>query len=448
MKRTLVVMLVSSFVMAIIVSSAWAEDSLFIPLPCYRTGPFAASGTPICNGMRDYLTMLNERDGGIGGVPISIAECETSYDGQKSIECYDSFKSRHPLFFNPWQTGATLAIIPKAAVDKIPVLSVGYGLSASAVGDNFPWVFIPPDTYWDSASVFMKYVAAREAGYKPTDELKSVDLKKLKGKKIAFVYIDIASGREFHPILKKYAAEYGFTLSFHPVPLNQLQSQASQWMNIRREKPDWVLMLAYGAMYPTAVKEAVKILYPMDRIVCLWYTMETDAQAGGARAKGLRTLNFHSVGNDFPAMKDILKYVVDAGKSEVRHKTEVGKMLYNRGVYNSVLMAEAIRNAQKISGKKVVDSEDVRQGLETLEITTARWKEIGLEGFAPELKLSCSDHSGHQRLVVQEWDGKAFIPASSWIPPMKDVVRPMLEKAAEDYVSANQPWPERDKPCR
>ncbi len=36
----------------------------------YRTGPFAGSGIPIANGMRDYLAMLNERDGGIGGVKI------------------------------------------------------------------------------------------------------------------------------------------------------------------------------------------------------------------------------------------------------------------------------------------------------------------------------------------------------------------------------------------
>ena len=43
-----------------------------------------------------------------------------------------------------------------------------------------------------------------------------------------------------------------------------------------------------------------------------------------------------------------------------------------------MLIAEAIRNAQKITGKKVVTGEDVRRGLETLNITAARWKEIGL----------------------------------------------------------------------
>ena len=38
------------------------------PSLVYRTGPYAPSGIPIANGLRDYFTLLNERDGGINGV--------------------------------------------------------------------------------------------------------------------------------------------------------------------------------------------------------------------------------------------------------------------------------------------------------------------------------------------------------------------------------------------
>ena len=58
--------------MAAPLASARAEDSIFVPLLTYRTGPFSGSGTPIANGMHDYLEMLNERDGGVGGVKIAI----------------------------------------------------------------------------------------------------------------------------------------------------------------------------------------------------------------------------------------------------------------------------------------------------------------------------------------------------------------------------------------
>jgi hypothetical protein len=32
-------------------------------------------------------------------------------------------------------------VIPKVAVDKIPVFLMAYGLSASADGNLFPWIF-------------------------------------------------------------------------------------------------------------------------------------------------------------------------------------------------------------------------------------------------------------------------------------------------------------------
>ena len=72
-----------------------------MPLFTYRTGPFAGSGTPIADGMHDYLTMLNERDGGIGGVKLVVDECETSYDTKKGLECYDAAKPKNPVIVNP-----------------------------------------------------------------------------------------------------------------------------------------------------------------------------------------------------------------------------------------------------------------------------------------------------------------------------------------------------------
>ena len=59
--------------------------------------PFAGSGTPIADGMHDYLTMLNERDGGIGGVKLVVDECETGYDTKKGLECYDTVKPKNPV---------------------------------------------------------------------------------------------------------------------------------------------------------------------------------------------------------------------------------------------------------------------------------------------------------------------------------------------------------------
>jgi hypothetical protein len=64
---------------AALMPHAQAQQSIYVPLFSFRTGPFAGAGIPIANGMADYLNMLNERDGGIGGVRLTVEECKTGY---------------------------------------------------------------------------------------------------------------------------------------------------------------------------------------------------------------------------------------------------------------------------------------------------------------------------------------------------------------------------------
>ena len=206
---------------------AAAEDSIYVPLFTYRTGPFAGSGTPIADGMHDYLTMLNERDGGIGGVKLNVDECETGYDTKKGLECYDSVKPKGPVIVNPWSTGITLSLIPKASVDKIPILSMAYGLSASAKGDVFPWIFNPPATYWDGLSEILKYIG-------------DGSIEKLKGKTIGYLYFDAGFGKEPIPMFQDLSKDYGFALKLYPVAPASMQDQSAQWLDVRRDKPDFV----------------------------------------------------------------------------------------------------------------------------------------------------------------------------------------------------------------
>ena len=416
---------------------AAAQESIYVPLLTYRTGPFAGSGIPIANGMHDYLTMLNARDGGIGGVKLAIEECETGYDTKKGVECYEAVKGKKPVIMNPWSTGITLQLIPKASVDKIPILSMGYGLSASAIGNDFPWIFNPPATYWDGLSMIFKYIGGKEGG-----------LEKLRGKTIGYIFFEGGYGREPIPMLEQFAKDYGFQIKMYPVAVQDMQSQSAQWLGVRRDRPAWMIMWGWGAMNPTAIKEAARIGFPMDRFIGIWYSGgEDDARPAGKDAKGYLALNFNRIGADYPAIQDIVKYVVDKGLSQVA-KDKVGENYYNRGVYNSVLIAEAIRNAQRITGKKAVSGEDVRRGLETLNLTEARWQELGLSQFGGAITgVSCTDHNGHQSAYMQQWDGSKWVVASDWIVPMKERVQPLLEAAAKEYVSKDPAWPKRTEVC-
>ncbi len=220
-----------------------------------------------------------------------------------------------------------------------------------------------------------------------------------------------------------------------------MQNQASQWLQVRKERPDYMVMWGWGAMNPTAVKEAAKIRYPMDKFLGVWWSgSEGDVIPAGDGAKGFKAMTFHGAGTDFPVLQDIKKHVIDKGKS-VGGGDNWGEVLYNRSVFNAMLVVEAIRNAQKITGKKEINGEDMRKGLETLDISADRLKELGFEGFSNPIKITCKDHAGAHPMFVQQWDGKKWNKVSDWIEPMKDVVRPMLEEAAEKYVADKPGWP-------
>ena len=133
---------------ALEVRNAYAAEEQFFPLLVYRTCPYAPSGIPVANGFRDYYDMLNKRDGGVNGVKLTWEECETKYNTKTGVECYEKLKNKgKTAVINPFSTGITYQLIPKASVDKIPILSMGYGRTSAADGTIFPWIFNFPTTY-------------------------------------------------------------------------------------------------------------------------------------------------------------------------------------------------------------------------------------------------------------------------------------------------------------
>lgn len=398
---------------------------LHVPATVYRTGPYAVGGIPLADGFSDYFTMLNERDGGIGGLKVRVSECETGYKTDRGVECYDRTKGDNALVYNPWSTGITYALIEKATADKIPVFSMGYGRTSAAVGSVFPYIFNFPTSYWSQATSVISYIAREEGG-----------LDKLKGKRIAYIYLDHPYGKEPIPTLDVLSKKLGFTYDKYPVPPASMTEQSSTWLQIRKTRPDYAVMWGWGAMNSTAINEAVSKKFPLDKFIGNWWSgSEGDVRAAGQKAKGYKAAAMNGVGTGFKVYLDLKKYVYDAGKA-AGNGDKVGEVLYNRALMNAALVAEAIRTAQKMSGKKDITGEDMRGGLENLNLSNERIAELGLTGLLPSVSVSCNNHEGaNPAIKVQQWDGAKWVTKTDWIPSMTDVVRPLMEKDAAQYAS-------------
>ncbi|TYO88256.1 ABC transporter substrate-binding protein [Oceanicella actignis] len=390
----------------------------------YRTGPYANNGIPSSDGFNDYITLLNERDGGIEGEKIRVVPCEFGYNTQKGVECYDKMKAAGALSIQPLSTGVTYGIIPKSMADGIPVLTTGYGRTSAADGEVFSTIFNPPANYWQAADAQIRFIKEQEGS--------------LRGKKIALVYHNSPYGKEPIPTLEALARREGFELQFYPID-HPGAEQAADWDKLKAAAPDWVLLWGWGVMNPTALREARRVKFPIDHIIGVWWSAnETDVKSIGRRANGYKAVNFHAVGTEFRIYNDMNEYVYFAGKAR-GEADNLGTVLYNRGILTAILVTEAARTAMKIHGTTKLTPQMMRDGFENLNITEERMAEIGMEGFVPPFSLSCANHGGSGRVTVNEWDARlrGWRQIADYYEPDMSIIGPMIKADADKFAKEN-----------
>lgn len=401
-------------------------DEQFVPLLVYRTGSFAPLGIPWADGKLDYLKLINARDGGVNGVRLTYEECETAYATDKGVECYERLKTRGTgaSGFDTQSTGITFAVSDKAPIDKVPVETVGYGLSQSVDGSVFEWNFPLLGTYWTAADVMLQDIAKKEGG-----------MDKLKGKKIALVYHDSPYGKEPIPLLQKRASMAGFELLLYPVTAPGVE-QKSTWLQIRQSRPAYVLLWSAGIMTPTAIREAQASGYPRDKMYAIWWAgSEGDVKDLGDVAKGYNTVTIHNSAERGKVLDDLKKYVYDKGQGSDTTGNSMGTIAHTRGMIISMLQVEAIRTAQEKFGKgKSLTPEQVRWGFENLNLTQQRLDELGFGGVMRPVKTSCADHTGGDWARIAQWDGSKFVVKSDWYQADKSVLDPLVKEAAAKYA--------------
>ena len=422
------VLLLSALLTSVLMSAATQAvaqaKEQFVPVLSYRTGPYAPNGTPWANGFVDYLKLVNVK-GGINGVKIAYEECETGYDTARSVECYERLKSKKPSFVQTLSTGATFAVTEKAPGDKIPVVTVGYGRSESSDGAVFKWNFPIAGTYWVAADTIVQAIGKKEGS-----------LDKLKGKKIALVYHDSPFGKEPIPLLQERARNHGFELQLLPVTPPGVEQKAT-WLQVRQSKPDYVVLWGWGVMNSTAIKEAQATGYAREKMYGVWWAgAEPDVKDVADGAKGYNAV---TIQHGAEPNSDIVKFMltqIHAKGLGTGPKEEVGQVLYLRGAMSAMIGIEGIRSAQERVGKgKVMTGEQVRWGLENLNLTQAKLDALGFKGVMRPISTSCMDHMGAAWTRIHTWNGKAWEFTSDWMQADEQILKPLVKATADKYAA-------------
>jgi len=195
-------------------------------------------------------------------------------------------------------------------------------------------------------------------------------------------------------------------------------------------------------MNQVALQEAANIRYPMDQMFGIWWSGTENDKLDGMASHGYKAATFHNVGTDYPVYADINKHVVDAGLA-AGDGSNVGSVLYNRGMYAAMTAATAAATAQAMHGTADITSGMMRDGLENINMSDAVMAAAGLPKFGPEFAGSCDNHGGAGQVGIQQWDGKtqAWKLIGGFEAPDMKVIGGLIKADSEAYAAENNITP-------
>ena len=397
-----------------VAAPAFAQDKeVVIGMQCDRTGPTQIVGTVFCPAYHDYIALVNKK-GGIEGYKVRVIEVDHEYKVPPAIESHERFKKEGAILASPFGTPQLLALLKKYEEDKIPATSAGIGSSAAADGKRYPYIFPIAASYWSQAAVGVKYAKEQLGG-------------SLKGKKIAYLFLDNPAGKEPIGLLEDLAKIEEFELRTFAVPSPGIEMGAQALDITGRFKADFVIAHLFGRAPSVAIKELKGKGFPLSKMVSLvWGGAEADiiAAGGWGVAEGYSTLQFAGVGADFQVIRDINAMYKEQGKEPP--KEQENSATYNRGVYQAAVHTEAIRKAIKAKGGAKPTGADVRDGFEQIKAADLAWL-----GLAPPLALTPEDHEGGGWVQIWQVKGGKFSKASDWQQAYRDVIKKHIEADAK-----------------
>jgi len=211
--------------------------------------------------------------------------------------------------------------------------------------------------------------------------------------------------------------------------------QQAAWLEIRRIKPDWVILREWGVAPAVALKAAEKVGFPANKIVGVPFAgTEDDLAPAGTSAKGFYVVHPMPTG-EYGIHQEIRRTLYGGGsKGNLEDLSRLGLTYYNMGVTYGVINTEAVRVAQRKFGAKPLTGEQMRWGLEHLNLDEKRLKELGVWGLVQPIKSSCLDHEGGGAAKVYQWDGAKLVQVADWIPGDRAIAKALIEESSMRYA--------------
>ena len=358
------------------------EDIVFggsIPL----TGVFAFAGIGIDQGIKDYLTILNE-SGGIKGRKVRYVPEDTGYKVDQSMAAFKKITSQNKVSFYYADSTAFVKTVNPELERAQNILMTGASF-AKEISDaqKYPLQFIVGPNYSEMVSILLQYI-----------------VKTKPGAKIALVYSDTEFGRDPVEAARAEAKKLGLNLALEIVTPPSSVDVSAEVIKLRRADPDFTIFHGYvSAPIPEFINQAKALNMKTAFMGTFWSMDNTTVMRMGENADG------------FLGVMPYRYYYDTEGKSPMLERIRKMRPSYQttgyiQGFLSTMLLTEA--------AKRTLDAGNELTGknMKTALSSIRNFDTGGIIGVPLSIKGNSIPIG---RIYRADFKQQKMVPASDWI---------------------------------
>lgn len=373
------------------INGAYAAETVKWGVLIDLSGPTSDWGKTQVRGQLDAAKWINE-NGGINGKNLELVVIDDAYNVPKGVAGYNRLTESEKVLGTYIQsTGTTITLAKKIVEDGIAT----FGASFTAKFEDpakFPYSFFVGPSYGTMGRIALKWI---KDNWKDTS----------RNPRICYLYPDNQYGKDILDVCKDYAKKIGVDVVPDQVINWPTKDATVQLTNMKRSDPDFAYITSTAMNGAVILKNAKALGIRTKFISNIRNFEETLITLSGGAAEGSYGVDpFAPYGADVPGMKKVVEC------NEKWHPGEPGTNVYVEGWVNVLVIAEAMRQADKAGKLTPAGIRDALEGFKNFETG----------GLAPPLTFTKTDHRASMAAKMYEIKGGKMVDVSGWIELPRD----------------------------
>ena len=338
------------------------KDKIRIGTISPLTGKIAMVGVPIANAIKYHFSYINEQ-GGIHGRKVEVICEDGKYDPPQAIASLKKLIDRDKIFACASTSGTpiTSALNPTVTREKLPSMAPipSYGIFGL---ETPPYIFAYGPYYAEQVVFNIEYI---------------LFTLKAKNPRIAFFYQDDEFGKDGHRGFKAAVEKYNLNVVATEKYTRSAIDISSQVLNIKRAKPDFLIITAIPSHSIMLLKEAKKQGLKVPIFSCANARLEVVIKVAGDAAENYYCAEYIALPNEthIPGMAKLIEV-----RNKKNPKSKVPPKYYILSYVNALILDKALRDA----GEDLT-REKLRSALESI-------KDLDTKGLTGPISFSPTDH--------------------------------------------------------